>query len=376
MLFAFDSFVPLLCRIQVYDIESGIWSTMGDLPEALQTSDLTGFAWKDTAYFLGGYDVDYTAKPTLFSFDTTSSNVSLEAIVQLAPMHVARGDHASAVDPESGVVLVSGGFTHEDTFCEAVATTEVFNITSNVWSKEETVQEVARADSVLVYLDDEFFYELGGETVLEGICDIDIQPNPHELTVLVESVERFNTIQGEWETLTDIDTDRFRFPAVVVGQVIYSFGGQLSYNQICDCYPTSNAIVVYEIVDDESTSPTAAPTSEPADRLPVGEFILQVFVLRKLKGFMVLAGMLSEISGDGPFTIFTPWDFGFQKLDKGLVENLQNRSGAWIPHLQSLLRFHIFDGDVPIDSWESERTLTMKNGEDIIMSRTPVGVVK
>lgn len=104
------------------------------------------------------------------------------------------------------------------------------------------------------------------------------------------------------------------------------------------------------------------------DQLPVIELILQTFVLNLMEAYTAFAKVVDDMSGDGPFTIFPPWDSGFRALGPDLVSKLQRR--PWNAHLQNLLRYHMYDGDIPFDSFENQ-TITMKNGEDLVLTQVP-----
>lgn len=55
------------------------------------------------------------------------------------------------------------------------------------------------------------------------------------------------------------------------------------------------------------------------------------------------AGLVSTLSGPGPFTVFAPSDEAFSKLPAGTVEALLND----IPKLKSILTYHVISGKVP-----------------------------
>lgn len=71
------------------------------------------------------------------------------------------------------------------------------------------------------------------------------------------------------------------------------------------------------------------------------------------------AGLVDDLKGDGPFTVFAPTDEAFKKLPKGVVEDLlkpENKS-----KLADLLMYHVKQGKVL-----SEQALKL-NGQEIVM---------
>ena len=110
--------------------------------------------------------------------------------------------------------------------------------------------------------------------------------------------------------------------------------------------------------------PTEAPTRR---RLPLTEVIAQLFPLQLFEAYLNFGRITPEISGNGPYTVLTTWDSGFDRLDAALTDKLRNRS--WGAHLQNLLRYHIYKGDLPIEDLELTQTLTMDNGEDVVIER-------
>ena len=234
---------------QVFDIGSSTWLTVGNLPEDYLTSDNTGFGYQNRAYFIGGFGVNYTALSTVFSLDGSDPN-PIESITDHAPLNVERGDIAAAIDAPSGNVLVAGGFTHTNDFCEPHTHAELYNIAADEWT-EVAPLEYGRADKAMVHLEGEdgIFYAMGGERQVMGFCDLDVQPEPGERTIPIDQVERYDQSTDTWTTVSDLPLHRFRFPAVAEGNDIYSFGGQVAFDQACDCFRATDTIIVYTEVE-------------------------------------------------------------------------------------------------------------------------------
>eukprot|EP00977_Amphora_coffeiformis_P021431 scaffold9322_cov168-Amphora_coffeaeformis.AAC.5 len=230
-------------------VDVGSWNIAGDLPAEYVASDNTGFGYQNRAYFIGGYGVNYTALTNVFYIDAAAPD-PLGSITEVAPLNVERGDIAAAIDEVTGYVLVAGGFTHANDFCEPHKHAEMYNIAADEWVEIAPLQ-YGRADKALVHLDgqDGVFYALGGERQVMGFCDLDVQPEPGERTIPIDQVERYNKATDTWETVSDLPLHRFRFPAVAEGNDIYSFGGQVAFDQECDCFDTTDTIIVYTEVE-------------------------------------------------------------------------------------------------------------------------------
>lgn len=235
---------------QVFDIASNSWSTIGNLSEEYLTSDNTGFGWQNRhAYFLGGYNETYTAMSRVFSLDAMAEH-PLSSITNHAEMTIERGDISAAIDESNGYVLIAGGFTNQNGFCEAMNNAELYNINTNEWTVVTPLQH-GRADKALVHLDgdDGIFYAMGGERQVAGFCDLSVEPEPGERTIPINQVERYDQTSDRWETVASLPEHRFRFAAVARGNAVYTFGGQTAFDQSCDCFGVTASIVVYTEVD-------------------------------------------------------------------------------------------------------------------------------
>ena len=184
-----------------------------------------------------------------FSIDTMATD-PLATIQTHEPMLVKRADISSALDASNGVVLIAGGFTHLNRLCEALTTAELYNIQTDTWTQVAPLQH-GRADKALVHLegDDGIFYAMGGERQVAGFCDLDVEPEPGERTIPIDQVERYDQATDRWSTVADLPEHRFRFAAVAEGNAVYTFGGQLAFDQSCDCFNATASIVVYTEVN-------------------------------------------------------------------------------------------------------------------------------
>jgi hypothetical protein len=237
---------------QMYNIESDTWSTFTDLPEAYWTSDLTGFGWEESpwAYFCGGYTSTYSAKANLFSINVAESMAQDALVIQdRAPMAYARGDLASVLNDDNNFAVVAGGFSHVNDFCEPLGSVEKYNVETNVWTSLDDLLK-PRSDKVLVELDSEHVFAIGGERQIANICNLTADgdtPAPGEQTIAVDDVEILHLDEGDWESLADLEFNRFRFAAASFKEEskFYTFGGQSAYNDTCQCFDTTNEVFKY-----------------------------------------------------------------------------------------------------------------------------------
>jgi hypothetical protein len=235
----------------MYNIESDTWSTFSDLPEAYWSSDLTGFGDKsDThAYFVGGYTSIYIAKSSLFRIDVAESVLQNALVIEdRQPMQFARGDVASVFNDANNFAIVAGGFSDVNNFCEPLGSVEKYDVDTDAWTSLDDLLK-PRSDKVLVELDEEHVFAIGGERQIANICNMTEgdTPEPGEKTIAVDDVEILHLDLGDWESLGDLEFNRFRFAAASYKEdnKFYTFGGQSAYNETCQCFDTTDEVVKY-----------------------------------------------------------------------------------------------------------------------------------
>jgi N-acetylneuraminic acid mutarotase len=236
----------MLLLFQVYDIDSGEWNTY-TLPEQYQVSDHASFPQEPSyVYIAGGYDQNYTAL-SMVSRIVVSATVDDGAlsIEEVAPLDTARGDIYGVTAQDGSFAFVSGGFTHEDLFCDPLASTEEYNFENDNWKVLPDLVN-PRGEIVLVELDNHL-YSLGGERQIEGVCDLTGETNPGELTVGTDLVEVFEKTTNAWKVVTGFPEHKFRFAAVGVGEtgLIYAFGGQTAFDDDCQCFKTTDDVSMF-----------------------------------------------------------------------------------------------------------------------------------
>lgn len=235
---------------------------MDDLPEQYQVSDHTGFGDGAFAYSVGGYKLNYTAQTQVFRINVAESLIQTALIWEdRAPMQNARADTASVVNNVQQFAIVAGGFSHENNFCSPLGSTERYNLATDTWTSLDDMRE-PRSDKVLVELDNDHVYAIGGERQIDNFCSLTADtPVPGELTVAVDDVEVLHLDKGDWQSLSDLEFYRFRFAAASFKEngTFYTFGGQVAYNETCKCFDTTDEVVAYTLK--EGFSPEDFETS-------------------------------------------------------------------------------------------------------------------
>ena len=181
---------------------------------------------------------------------TTAGGNALLVVEDNGNMTTARGDVAATVNLETGYAYVSGGFTHDNNFCAPLESVERYSLPpGNTWIPVASLP-TARADKAMVTWDGHTI-AMGGETAPDNVCDTNVTLIPSEKAVAVDDIEVLNDDDTTWQILTTLPEHRFRFAAVVYGDAIYTFGGQMAFDDACNCLKTVNEVVRYDIKEIE-----------------------------------------------------------------------------------------------------------------------------
>jgi uncharacterized surface protein with fasciclin (FAS1) repeats len=87
--------------------------------------------------------------------------------------------------------------------------------------------------------------------------------------------------------------------------------------------------------------------------------------LKTLKRSVHASDIDQVLSSAGPYTFFAPSDLAFEKLEKGLIEDLmepQNR-----PKLADLMNNHIVSGRIPFKDLKDGDKLKTLNGKELVV---------
>lgn len=259
-----DAVDEMVSEVDCYDPSAGEWTTPATLPAEYTTSDLTAFARGTDVYLVAGYDKNYTAQ-----VQVTVVDMSDMSSVKFGPgesLLEERGDIDAAVLPD-GSVYVSGGFTHENSYAKPHNTVERYDPDTGTWSPVDSLND-ERGDKQLVSLNGKV-YAIGGEAKVDitGVAPEEV-PDLGAISTVLDSVEVLDPevdVHGglaEWRSLGGMPTALFRFGAAewegeVTGEeggegesaddggYIFVFGGQVAYDADCECFRTTDQVMVF-----------------------------------------------------------------------------------------------------------------------------------
>jgi hypothetical protein len=253
----------LIAEVDCYDSATDTWSTPTSLPAERQVSDFTAFTDVKTSvvYLVAGYDSYYTALDTVTMVDMSDmENISFSNGPSLKG---ERGDIDSAI-VDSRYVYVSGGFTHSNNYSNPLNTVEMFDMETSTWSVVDALNQ-ERGDKQLVSLNGKIF-ALGGEEKVDvaGVVNEEEIPELGAQSVVLDTVESLHLEDDVplWEKNADMPGQLFRFAAVAwkdeaedveEGEhdhehgYIFVFGGQVGYDTDCNCFRTTDHVMVMDL---------------------------------------------------------------------------------------------------------------------------------
>ena len=82
-----------------------------------------------------------------------------------------------------------------------------------------------------------------------------------------------------------------------------------------------------------------------------------------LKKSVSASGLDNVLSGSGPFTVFAPNDLAFEKLEKGVLENLLKPENK--AKLADVLNYHVVSGKVHFKDLKDGEKLKTLNGKEL-----------
>jgi uncharacterized surface protein with fasciclin (FAS1) repeats len=94
----------------------------------------------------------------------------------------------------------------------------------------------------------------------------------------------------------------------------------------------------------DQCSGSAAVASRPGDTKDIIDTAVGAGSFKTLAAAIGAAGLVQDLKGKGPFTVFAPTDEAFAKLPKGTLEKLLEPKNKSM--LQSILAYHVVSGDV------------------------------
>jgi len=109
------------------------------------------------------------------------------------------------------------------------------------------------------------------------------------------------------------------------------------------------------------------PVILPANKISRMSNITQVVNGEKnmtiLKKSVIASGLDNILSGKGPFTVFAPSDLAFEKLEKGVLEDLLKPENK--AKLADVLNYHIVAGKVNFKDLKDGEKLKALNGKEL-----------
>jgi uncharacterized surface protein with fasciclin (FAS1) repeats len=82
-----------------------------------------------------------------------------------------------------------------------------------------------------------------------------------------------------------------------------------------------------------------------------------------LKKSVSASGLDNVLSGAGPFTVFAPNDLAFEKLEKGVLDNLLKPENK--AKLADVLNYHVVSGKVQFKDLKDGERLKTLNGKEL-----------
>jgi len=271
-------------HIDVYDTDKNEWDTVGKIPSV--TSDLTAWAHNGEIFVAGGYDETYTALNNTYRIkenELVSTFVNTVTTTPSASMTKARGD-IHAVEYEGYVYLV-GGFSHTN-WCAADKHAERYHIMTNTWEELPNLL-IGRGDMAVTELLGKII-TIGGEAKPE---DCETQADPAFQSSPQNHVEVFDPVAKKWLMYASFKDYRMRFAAssVPAQDRIYTFGGQLLYDQDCDCFPSSDEVGIAQETLSEKTDQETQSSS-------LSGGVIAAIVVSSAVGVLVFAGIIWQCS--------------------------------------------------------------------------------
>ncbi|HMC85092.1 MAG TPA: fasciclin domain-containing protein [Chitinophagaceae bacterium] len=87
--------------------------------------------------------------------------------------------------------------------------------------------------------------------------------------------------------------------------------------------------------------------------------------LTTLKKSVIASGLDKVLSGQGPFTVFAPSDLAFEKLGKGVLDDLlkiENKA-----KLVDVLNYHVVPGKLNYKDFKDGEKLKTVNGKELLV---------
>lgn len=199
---------------------------------------------------IGGFDGYYTSLDRVALIDMTDmDDVQYSWNPKLLD---ERGDIDVVLVGDNA--YVAGGYTHANNYSAPFDSVERLDMTTEEWSFVDSLNN-GGGDQQYVGLNGKIF-AIGGETKLNQDSSTSEVPHLGEISSILDVVEVYdpNANDNEWIELEDMPQSLFRFAAAEweIDEdegVIFVFGGQVGFDPECECFRTTDKVMVFEASD-------------------------------------------------------------------------------------------------------------------------------
>jgi N-acetylneuraminic acid mutarotase len=276
-----DTADQLITAIDCYDPATDTWmAEVMNIPGEYLSSDFAVHTTKDdVVYMIGGYNQNYEALSQVTVIDM--SDLSNIQFTKGVPIDTPRGDITSAPMTDDGsTIMISGGFTHLNDFAAPLNSVEQYDIGAQSWGDVDALNE-ERGDKQLINLNGKV-YAIGGEGRVDAsglVSDEVFAIAAGQGSIVLDTVEVLDLTKAndaandeeedeevaaaEWKTHGDMPSSLFRFAASgwEEGGVIFVFGGQVGFEAECECFRTTEKVLVFDPSKQEAQSMTESLSS-------------------------------------------------------------------------------------------------------------------
>ena len=284
-----DTADQLITAIDCYDPATDTWmAEVMNIPGEYVSSDFAVHTTKDdVVYMIGGYNQNYEALSQVTLVDM--SDLSNIQFTKGVPIDTPRGDITSAPMTDDGsTIMISGGFTHLNDFATPLNSVEQYDIGAQSWGDVDALNE-ERGDKQLINLNGKV-YAIGGEGRVDAsglVSDEVFAIAAGQGSIVLDTVEVLDLTSAndaandeeedeevaaaEWKTHGDMPSSLFRFGASGWEEsggsststdgnggdgVIFVFGGQVGFEAECECFRTTDKVLVFDPSKQEAQSMT------------------------------------------------------------------------------------------------------------------------
>ncbi|MFO0882439.1 MAG: fasciclin domain-containing protein [Candidatus Saccharimonadales bacterium] len=118
--------------------------------------------------------------------------------------------------------------------------------------------------------------------------------------------------------------------------------------------------------DTKSQQSTQSEASKPASDKDVSTLLGSTGSASTFYGVLKTANLLSNIQGQGPFTIIAPSNAAFNALPSGTLDRLQKPEN--IAQLTNIMNYHIISGSLLTSQLTNGQKIKTANGQEVVVS--------